>query len=764
MQKRCTQNIFILLILLLLLAIPLSCHADSDGQLKKVYNSEPKEKTILLIISYDESLPFYQYFIQGVKNSVSNSQENVTLITEYLDVLRYEQNEYLSKLADLYTYKISTLHPDVIIITEWTGYSMLNSTGIISSSKIPILYYGDVPKDLILPDNVILYNFPITIEGFNETISLIQDLQPSTKQIAIIVGNGSDEQQGLVSIRQVVSEMNLSIPVKYITDVSYDELISEVSDLPKDTGILFYLFLRDKNGNDYIPINVLQELNKRTNNPIFGLYDTYLGKGIIGGYIFSAEILGEDIGSTAIKIIDGNLPGNPSVNTSIYHSYMFDWRELQKQSISINKLPPESQILFIEESFWEHYWPYILILFCILLIESILIIVLLIERKNRIIAEVNLKQSEERFRILIDQAPEAIIVFDADISKIVDANLNAEKLFSTKRDDLLKKGIQDYYSEVQPDNLPIEITILDHINKVKTSEEVVFERTIRQPSGKEVICEVRIVLLPSDDHLLIRGSYIDITERKNSEELLEKRVFDRTRELNRIQEAYKQANQKLNLLTGITRHDILNAITGLKGYLEFSLEEKLPANAETYLTKCYEITEQIQRLIQFTRIYENIGGSVAIWQDISKIINNVRVMLKGSPLIFYDETENLQVYADPMLEKVFFTLVENTLRHGEKATEVRFHYEKTDDGVILVYSDNGIGIPKDKKLSIFKRGYGMHTGLGLYISQEILTITHLAISETGEYGMGARFEIFIPQEYCRFDTNNYSKISDRTDI
>lgn len=638
---------------------------------------------------------------------------------------------------------------------------MLNSSGVISQSQIPILYYGDIPMNETLPDNVISFYEPHTPKGISETIALIPDLKPDTKQIVIIAGNGTDEQEALKNIQQVIPAMNLSIPVEYITDVSYDELITQVSDLPDDTAILFYLFLQDKNGNSYIPVLVLQELHRQTDNPIFGLYDPFVGNGIVGGYVFSAERLGETIGDTALKVVEGAVPENVSIDTSQYRSYMFDWRELENQSINTDRLPPGSQILFKEESFWELYWQYLLVLFSIFLIEAIIIVILLIERRNRIIAETGLRKSEERFRILIEQAPEAIIVIDADTLAIVDANRNAELLFSTGREALIKKGLQDYYSEDQPDHLPYEQTIAKHIKDVKEGKEFSFERQIRQPSGNEIICEVRLSLLPSEGRTLIRGSYIDITERKHSEELLEKRVEERTRELKILQEAYKLANQKLNLLTGITRHDILNAITGLKGYLEFSLEEELPKSAKTFVEKCVDITNQIQRLIEFTRVYEDIGSSEAIWQNVSGIIDNVREMMEDSNLTFKVETDNLQIYADPMLEKVFYTLVENTLRHGERATEVSLNYEKNGDDLILVYSDNGIGVPDDDKLSIFKRGFGKHTGLGLYISQEILSITNIRIAETGKYGKGARFEMFIPSGYYLLEPDELTEKPDK---
>ena len=106
--------------------------------------------------------------------------------------------------------------------------------------------------------------------------------------------------------------------------------------------------------------------------------------------------------------------------------------------------------------------------------------------------------------------------------------------------------------------------------------------------------------------------------------------------------------------------------------------------------------------------------------------------------------EDLEIYADPIIRKVFSTLMENSIRHGEKVTRIGFSCYKDGDCLSIVCSDNGIGIAAEEKEHIFEQGYGRHTGLGLFLSREILSITGLAVRECGEQGQGARFEIGIP--------------------
>jgi signal transduction histidine kinase len=105
-----------------------------------------------------------------------------------------------------------------------------------------------------------------------------------------------------------------------------------------------------------------------------------------------------------------------------------------------------------------------------------------------------------------------------------------------------------------------------------------------------------------------------------------------------------------------------------------------------------------------------------------------------------------------MLENVFYNLVENTIRHGGNATEIRVRCEKSPPGLLLIYQDNGCGIPAGMKDRIFDYGVGDNTGLGLFLSREILSITGISVRETGEPGRGARFEIRVPPESCRVRT------------
>ncbi len=221
-----------------------------------------------------------------------------------------------------------------------------------------------------------------------------------------------------------------------------------------------------------------------------------------------------------------------------------------------------------------------------------------------------------------------------------------------------------------------------------------------------------------------------------------------------VEESLKQANLKLNLLSSITRHDVLNLITALRGYQDISQEIIMDGVLKDYLQKQILITESIQSQIEFTKDYQDLGVRSPTWQDVAECINEVRRRIDLSGITFHLNIANLQVFADPLFIKVFYTLMENGIRHGERVSAMCWNSFKEGNEVHLIYEDDGIGVLDIDKERIFIRGVGSHTGLGLFLSQEILAITGMTIRENGLYGKGARFEIIIPEGVYRLSEGN----------
>jgi PAS domain S-box-containing protein len=220
-------------------------------------------------------------------------------------------------------------------------------------------------------------------------------------------------------------------------------------------------------------------------------------------------------------------------------------------------------------------------------------------------------------------------------------------------------------------------------------------------------------------------------------------------EIYRYQEALEQANKKINLMSNITRHDILNQVNVLSGYTEL-ISETLPQDVKNdprigkYLKNLNKGIETIHNQIIFTKDYQELGVISPTWQSLSGVAKEAAFAFSGQGLKFSIEKTELEVYADPLFRKVFYNLFDNSKTHGEHVTEISVSSRKIEESVVIEIKDNGVGISPIMKEFIFEKSVGKNTGLGLFLVRGILSITGMEIKETGIEGEGARFEITVP--------------------
>lgn len=273
------------------------------------------------------------------------------------------------------------------------------------------------------------------------------------------------------------------------------------------------------------------------------------------------------------------------------------------------------------------------------------------------------------------------------------------------------------------------------------------EILMKRRDGSEIWVSVQAWKLEAANSpvTMIEGFAEDITEHK----VFEEEVRYHESELNRFALELSQANKKLNILSTITRHDILNNLTGLQGYLDLMKIGYPDPRLQEYLAIQETIIDAIARQIRFTKDYQDIGVETPRWFDAGEIVKKAAAGLPHPSITILIEIDNLWIYADPMLEKVFYNLIENSLRHAGKLTQIRCSVDIGGDSARIIFEDNGSGVPEQFKEAIFVRKHFRNTGFGLYLSREILGITGLSIRETGRPGSGARFEITVPKNNFR---------------
>jgi len=219
---------------------------------------------------------------------------------------------------------------------------------------------------------------------------------------------------------------------------------------------------------------------------------------------------------------------------------------------------------------------------------------------------------------------------------------------------------------------------------------------------------------------------VDNTERKREEERL------------------LLANRKLNMLSSVTRHDILNDIQLLFVYLDMTGKRLSDPELWELHKKEVAVADAITKKIEFTRFYQDIGVQKPVWQDVASVIHSEaeKIPLLDCPVDI--GFSGVRVLADPLFSKAIYNLIDNAVRHGGTVTRISFSLEPDTDGVTLVCADDGVGISTGEKKKIFERGYGKNTGFGLFLIREILSITQISIIEAGRQGEGAVFRMKIP--------------------
>jgi PAS domain S-box-containing protein len=355
-------------------------------------------------------------------------------------------------------------------------------------------------------------------------------------------------------------------------------------------------------------------------------------------------------------------------------------------------------------------------------IESIADITALKQREN------TLQNAEVQFRTIIETTASAIAILEEDTT-ISYINPEFEKIIGYVREEV--EGRKKWTDFVAPHDLE---RMKDYEHKRRADVEIVpanYEFRFIRFDGEARNGFCSITPIPDTGKMII--SLMDITDKIQEENALQKTI------------------KKLNFLNSVTRHEILNHVTVLKGFIELSKDQ---VHNTDFLLKSFDkelgAAIAIQNLMRFTRDYQNIGIRPPVWYNVSMMIKSAIDGIRMGSITLSVDTDGVEVYADRMMEKVFFHLVDNAVKYGGKISTIRFSCEESFEELHLICEDDGIGIPPDAKKKIFNRQFFQNQGLDMYLSRDIVSITGMSIRETGTYGTGSRFEILVPKGAYRF--------------
>jgi PAS domain S-box-containing protein len=344
-------------------------------------------------------------------------------------------------------------------------------------------------------------------------------------------------------------------------------------------------------------------------------------------------------------------------------------------------------------------------------------------------AEQALQESEERFRLIFRHANDAMYVFEITSTgmpgKIVDANEAAFRQTGFTKDELVQKNLFELCSrDRSQQSRAIMMDLL-------TRGEARFETEKIRKDGSFLPVEISARLAKIRDRTYVIAGSRDISQKKREDRAL------------------RIANQKLQLMNIAAWHDIQNKVTGLRGYVARSRDLGTDENLKKFIDGEDDVLKVIYRQLQYTRDYQEMAIHPPRWVNLPQVLRTIISFRGIGALKFRMDIIHLELYCDPVIEKVFSHLIENTQKHAKKATEIHISCQETTDGILLIYEDDGIGIPMEKKKDLFIRGAGSENGFSLFFVHDVLEISDMSIRESGEPGKGARFEISVPKGLYR---------------
>jgi K+-sensing histidine kinase KdpD len=278
---------------------------------------------------------------------------------------------------------------------------------------------------------------------------------------------------------------------------------------------------------------------------------------------------------------------------------------------------------------------------------------------------------------------------------------------------------------------------MEYIRTALEKGQAGFDWVSKRKNGEEFPVEIRLRRL----------------EFVNEHGVMEPRILAIGRDITEQQmakRALEQARKKLSLLNTVIFQDIQSTIFALSAYIQLAGSSRDEAKVQSYSAKETFLINKVVASLNFTKNYQDLGLHPPRWQNVGQVFLYAISHLDTLNISREVHVDRLEIYADPLLEKVFFNMVENSFIHGQRVTAISMSYAETGEGLVITLTDNGIGIPAEEKPKIFTQGGVKNAGFGLFLVHEILSITGISIRETGEQGKGVRFEILVPKGAYRF--------------
>ena len=475
-------------------------------------------KNILLVHSYHRGYKWSDDISKVFEKRYGNS-ENYSLTTVYMDTKKIATPIYFDRLFDLYDERFKGRHFDLVIAADNNALEFVIRYHEHLFKDLPVVFLGinNFDESMIYENNMRQYTTGVAENvDIAKNIDLILKIHKKCKNIVII----NDKSKTGYAIKRdffkILPIYKNRVNFEYIDDISLSNLKKKIKNLPKNTIILWVLLFKDKTGKKFTYKESLRQVRAISKVPIYGLWDFYLGKGIVGGMLTSASSQAKEASKMIDKILAGTNPRKIPILEKSPNEYMFDYNELQKYKIKIPKNIKKYKIINKPFSFYEQYKLLVWITIIIFAVTTFILVLLALNVIRRKKSENELKNQLKFIRVLMDTIPNPINYKDID-GKYLGCNRAFVDLLGYRREDIIGKTVYDFFDE----EWAKEQTKKDEelLQKKGTDN---FEKTLHFPDGRARMVSYSKTAYENMDGSLggIVSIMDDITQRNQQKEFI----------------------------------------------------------------------------------------------------------------------------------------------------------------------------------------------------------------------------------------------------
>lgn len=336
-MKRIIIGVFLLIILI---------------SVSPVMGAEQRPK-VLVLHSYHQGLEWSDSISNGIIEAFG-TKENYELQFEYLDLKRNHGTTYYDQLIDLFVQKSRDIEYAGVVVADNAALSFVQDYGEMLYGDIPVVFCGinNFSDELIANDH--MTGIAETVDH-RDNVELMMALHPKAKEILIINDDTLTGMSILKELEPVLEDYKDQIQFNILETFNFDTLQEELAKLDEETPIYLLVVNRDSEGRFVSYYDGINLVYQNTENPIYGAWDFYLGKGIIGGKITSGYDHGYQAGKMMLSILNGQDPTTMPVVTEHFNTYQFDYIELEKHGIPQSSLPEYSLVMNKPLSHFQTY-------------------------------------------------------------------------------------------------------------------------------------------------------------------------------------------------------------------------------------------------------------------------------------------------------------------------------------------------------------------------------------------------------------------------